>query len=117
MKRDIDIEELKTLRVEAAGKCDCYFEAEPCKVCKANGELAYLAPRLAARVVADAALLREVREALEARSRAYHELHPGHFTHPDSPTASYNACTKEPCVGDRATLAKLKLKETTDGKD
>ncbi len=67
---------------------------------------------LAQRVVDDAALLREVREALEARSRAYHELHPGHFSHPDSPTASYNACTNEPCVGDRTALAKLREEAT-----
>ncbi len=47
--------------------------------------------------------LATVTEALEIRSKEYHNV-AGHHSHPDSPLSSYNACQKDSCVSDRAAL-------------
>ena len=62
----IDIEELTTLLRDAdEGRCFPGDEAPNCKSCVALDQLSALAPALAQRVVADAALLRDAREALD----------------------------------------------------
>ena len=73
---NIDIEELTALLRDAAGYSPYDYGSEAHKKGRnAIDELASLAPALAARVVADAAVLREARTALEAAKKQLAE-HP-----------------------------------------